>query len=53
MKIPKVPGDWKNWTSAQNFCVKEGGTLVAIENEVEQGTQWPVRQKSPFLFKHQ
>uniref|UniRef100_A0A8D1FZA3 C-type lectin domain-containing protein n=1 Tax=Sus scrofa TaxID=9823 RepID=A0A8D1FZA3_PIG len=36
MKIPKVPGDWKNWTSAQNFCVKEGGTLVAIENEVEQ-----------------
>lgn len=33
MKIPKVPGDWKNWTSAQNFCVKEGGTLVAIENE--------------------
>ncbi|XP_073097645.1 secretory phospholipase A2 receptor isoform X2 [Manis javanica] len=36
VKIPKVPTDWKNWTSAQDFCVKEGGTLVAIENEVEQ-----------------
>ncbi|TKC49258.1 hypothetical protein EI555_004869 [Monodon monoceros] len=36
MKIPKDPSDWKNWTSAQDFCVEEGGTLVAIENEVEQ-----------------
>ncbi|XP_036740081.2 secretory phospholipase A2 receptor isoform X2 [Manis pentadactyla] len=36
VKIPKVPADWKNWTSAQDFCVEEGGTLVAIENEVEQ-----------------
>ena len=37
MKIPKDPSDWKNWTSAQDFCVEEGGTLIAIENEVEQG----------------
>ncbi|XP_047726132.1 secretory phospholipase A2 receptor isoform X1 [Prionailurus viverrinus] len=36
VKIPKDPRDWKNWTSAQDFCVEEGGTLVAIENEVEQ-----------------
>ncbi|TEA34294.1 hypothetical protein DBR06_SOUSAS3610034, partial [Sousa chinensis] len=36
MKIPKDPSNWKNWTSAQDFCVEEGGTLVAIENEVEQ-----------------
>ncbi|XP_045335921.1 secretory phospholipase A2 receptor isoform X3 [Leopardus geoffroyi] len=36
VKISKDPRDWKNWTSAQDFCVEEGGTLVAIENEVEQ-----------------
>nr|XP_035926888.1 secretory phospholipase A2 receptor isoform X2 [Halichoerus grypus] len=36
VKIPKDPSDWKNWTSAQDFCVEEGGALVAIENEVEQ-----------------
>lgn len=36
MKIPTDPNDGKNWTSAQSFCVEEGGTLVAIENEVEQ-----------------
>ena len=38
LKIPEGPSDWKNWTSAQEFCVEEGGTLVAIENEVEQGS---------------
>ncbi|XP_066201349.1 secretory phospholipase A2 receptor isoform X3 [Saccopteryx leptura] len=36
VKIPKDPSGWRNWTSAQDFCVKEGGTLVTIENEVEQ-----------------
>ncbi|KAM5268278.1 secretory phospholipase A2 receptor isoform 2-T2 [Hipposideros larvatus] len=36
VKIPTDPNDGKNWTSAQSFCVEEGGTLVAIENEVEQ-----------------
>ncbi|KAM6178327.1 secretory phospholipase A2 receptor [Rhynchocyon petersi] len=36
VKIPKDPSHLKNWTTAQNFCVKEGGTLVSIENEVEQ-----------------
>lgn len=36
VKIPKGPSGWKNWTSAQDFCVEEGGTLVTIENEVEQ-----------------
>ncbi|ELK28150.1 Secretory phospholipase A2 receptor [Myotis davidii] len=36
VKIPKGPSDWKNWTSAQDFCVDEGGTLVTIENKVEQ-----------------
>ncbi|KAK2491550.1 hypothetical protein MC885_017652 [Smutsia gigantea] len=36
VKIPKVPTDWKNWTSAQDFCVEKGGTLVTIETEVEQ-----------------
>ncbi|XP_049744743.1 secretory phospholipase A2 receptor isoform X1 [Elephas maximus indicus] len=36
VKIPKDPNHRKNWTSAQNFCVEEGGTLVSIESEVEQ-----------------
>ncbi|KAM8788559.1 LOW QUALITY PROTEIN: secretory phospholipase A2 receptor [Rhynchonycteris naso] len=36
VKIPKDPSGWRNWTSAQDFCVKEWGTLVTIENEVEQ-----------------
>ncbi|XP_077010090.1 secretory phospholipase A2 receptor isoform X2 [Tamandua tetradactyla] len=36
VKIPKDPSHWRNWTSAQGFCVEEGGTLVAIESEVEQ-----------------
>ncbi|XP_023384252.1 secretory phospholipase A2 receptor [Pteropus vampyrus] len=36
VKIPKDPSSWKNWTSAHSFCVEEGGTLVTIENEVEQ-----------------
>lgn len=36
VKIPNHPGDWKNWTSAQDFCIEQEGSLVAIENEVEQ-----------------
>nr|XP_023478757.1 secretory phospholipase A2 receptor isoform X2 [Equus caballus] len=36
VKIPKDPSHGKNWTSAQDLCAEEGGTLVAIENEVEQ-----------------
>uniref|UniRef100_A0A8C4MYA7 Phospholipase A2 receptor 1 n=1 Tax=Equus asinus asinus TaxID=83772 RepID=A0A8C4MYA7_EQUAS len=36
LKIPKDPSHGKNWTSAQDLCAEEGGTLVAIENEVEQ-----------------
>ncbi|KAM9664360.1 secretory phospholipase A2 receptor [Trichechus inunguis] len=36
VKIPKDPSHQKNWTSAQNFCVEEGGALVSIESEVEQ-----------------
>lgn len=37
MNIPKDPSDSRNWMSAQDFCVKEDGTLVSIENEIEQG----------------
>ncbi|XP_036110432.1 secretory phospholipase A2 receptor [Molossus molossus] len=36
VKIPKDPSGWRNWTSARDFCVEEGGTLVSIENEIEQ-----------------
>ncbi|XP_036900502.1 secretory phospholipase A2 receptor isoform X1 [Sturnira hondurensis] len=36
VKIHKDPSGWKNWTSARDFCVEEGGTLATIENEVEQ-----------------
>ncbi|XP_016079150.1 PREDICTED: secretory phospholipase A2 receptor [Miniopterus natalensis] len=36
VKIPKDPSDWKNWMSAQDFCVEEEGALVTIESEVEQ-----------------
>nr|XP_054404647.1 secretory phospholipase A2 receptor isoform X3 [Pongo abelii] len=36
LNIPKDPNSWKNWMHAQHFCAEEGGTLVAIESEVEQ-----------------
>ncbi|XP_062962552.1 LOW QUALITY PROTEIN: secretory phospholipase A2 receptor [Cynocephalus volans] len=36
VNIPKNPSNGKNWTHARDFCVEEGGTLVAIESEVEQ-----------------
>ncbi|XP_006879432.1 PREDICTED: secretory phospholipase A2 receptor [Elephantulus edwardii] len=36
LKIPKDPSHQMNWTAAQKFCAKEGGTLVSIEDEVEQ-----------------
>ncbi|XP_045415037.1 secretory phospholipase A2 receptor [Lemur catta] len=36
INIPKDPSNQKNWTRARDFCVEEGGTLVAIESEVEQ-----------------
>ncbi|XP_037379304.1 secretory phospholipase A2 receptor [Talpa occidentalis] len=36
VKIPKDPREWKNWTSAGDFCIEQKGSLVAIENEVEQ-----------------
>ncbi|XP_036092844.1 secretory phospholipase A2 receptor isoform X1 [Rousettus aegyptiacus] len=36
VKIPKDPSGWKSWTASRSFCVEEGGTLVTIENEVEQ-----------------
>ncbi|XP_037705175.1 secretory phospholipase A2 receptor isoform X1 [Choloepus didactylus] len=36
VKIPKDPSHGRNWISARDFCVEEGGTLVAIESEVEQ-----------------
>ncbi|XP_062043233.1 secretory phospholipase A2 receptor [Lepus europaeus] len=36
VNVPKDPSNWKNWTQARDFCVDEGGTLVAIESEVEQ-----------------
>ncbi|XP_078183694.1 secretory phospholipase A2 receptor isoform X4 [Callithrix jacchus] len=36
LNIPKDPSSWKNWMRAQHFCAEEGGTLVAIESEVEQ-----------------
>lgn len=50
MKIPKDPSNWKNWTSAQDFCVEEGGTLVAIENEVEQGRVLDVQSAKITIF---
>ncbi|KAM5280111.1 secretory phospholipase A2 receptor [Ctenodactylus gundi] len=34
--VPKDPSNLKNWTDAHDFCVEKGGTLVAIESEVEQ-----------------
>uniref|UniRef100_A0A5F9C2B6 Secretory phospholipase A2 receptor n=1 Tax=Oryctolagus cuniculus TaxID=9986 RepID=A0A5F9C2B6_RABIT len=36
VNVPKDPSNWKNWTQARDFCFDEGGTLVAIESEVEQ-----------------
>ncbi|XP_027632302.1 secretory phospholipase A2 receptor [Tupaia chinensis] len=36
VNIPKDPSNQKNWYHARDFCVEEGGTLVTIENEVEQ-----------------
>uniref|UniRef100_A0A8C5K055 Secretory phospholipase A2 receptor n=1 Tax=Jaculus jaculus TaxID=51337 RepID=A0A8C5K055_JACJA len=36
VRIPKDPGNMKNWTSARDFCSERGGTLVTIESEVEQ-----------------
>ncbi|XP_073927030.1 secretory phospholipase A2 receptor isoform X2 [Castor canadensis] len=36
MRNPKDPSKLKNWTGAQDFCIEKGGTLVTIENEVEQ-----------------
>ncbi|XP_045154042.1 secretory phospholipase A2 receptor [Echinops telfairi] len=36
LKTPKDPSHQTNWTTAQKFCVEEGGTLVSIESEVEQ-----------------
>ncbi|XP_005393412.1 PREDICTED: secretory phospholipase A2 receptor [Chinchilla lanigera] len=34
--VPKDSSNLKNWTGALDFCDAEGGTLVAIESEVEQ-----------------
>ncbi|XP_058520524.1 secretory phospholipase A2 receptor isoform X2 [Ochotona princeps] len=36
VNIPKDPSSRKNWTYARDSCVAKGGTLVAIESEVEQ-----------------
>ncbi|GAB1286359.1 Secretory phospholipase A2 receptor [Apodemus speciosus] len=33
---PKDPRELKTWTGAQEFCAAKGGTLVSIENELDQ-----------------
>uniref|UniRef100_A0A5F9DNX1 Secretory phospholipase A2 receptor n=1 Tax=Oryctolagus cuniculus TaxID=9986 RepID=A0A5F9DNX1_RABIT len=43
VNVPKDPSNWKNWTQARDFCFDEGGTLVAIESEVEQGRELSVQ----------
>lgn len=50
MKIPKDPSHGKNWTSAQDLCAEEGGTLVAIENEVEQGRAFNIQSGKNYHF---
>lgn len=50
VKTSKDPSDWKNWTSAQDFCVEAGGTLVTIENEVEQGRVLNVQSGKITIF---
>lgn len=50
LENPEGPSDWKNWTSAQEFCVEEGGTLAAIENEVEQGSDLMFNQAKVAVF---
>lgn len=36
VRTPKDPSNLKNWMGARDFCIETGGTLVAIESEVEQ-----------------
>ncbi|XP_072321542.1 secretory phospholipase A2 receptor [Eucyclogobius newberryi] len=36
LHLPEVPEDGKTWTDAESICSSFGGTLVAIENEIEQ-----------------
>jgi hypothetical protein len=48
MRNPKDPSKLKNWTGAQDFCIEKGGTLVTIENEVEQGRVKPGQKRQFF-----
>lgn len=36
LHLPEVPEDGKTWSDAESICSSFGGTLVAIENEIEQ-----------------
>uniref|UniRef100_A0A8C6RK96 Secretory phospholipase A2 receptor n=1 Tax=Nannospalax galili TaxID=1026970 RepID=A0A8C6RK96_NANGA len=36
VRISKDTSNLKNWTGARDFCAEKGGTLVSIENELEQ-----------------
>lgn len=36
LHLPDIPEDGKTWTDAESICSSFGGTLVAIENEIEQ-----------------
>ncbi|MGH0159600.1 UNVERIFIED_CONTAM: hypothetical protein FKN15_037755 [Acipenser sinensis] len=36
MHVPNNPQDLKNWNDAQAFCKSHEGSLVSVENEIEQ-----------------
>lgn len=37
LHLPDSPKEGKSWNDAQSICTSFGGSLVAVEDEIEQG----------------
>lgn len=46
-----VVGNHKNWHDARTHCINQGGNLLSITSEKEQG-EWQECCKVQFMFKH-